>query len=117
GRDSPPAAGWQLAVGDRSASPAVLSWRLGERQEVRLDPAAPRRGGGQGRGSVVPAQQALVEQHGMSVGEGTEVGAVRIGAGMVGDELYPGAGDRVVVLLRGPLVRSDALDPAADPGH
>jgi hypothetical protein len=61
GRGSPPAAGWQLAVGDRSAGPAVLTGRPGERQEVWLDPSAPRRSGGQGRGPVVPGQQALVE--------------------------------------------------------
>jgi hypothetical protein len=53
----------------------------------------------------------------MPVGEGAEVGAVRIGVRVMGDDLYPGLGDRVVVLLRGPLVRGDVLDPVADPGR
>jgi hypothetical protein len=62
----------------------------------------------------VPGQQALVEQGGIPIGEGAEVGAVRIGLHVVGDEFHPGPGDRVVVFLRGTLVRGDALDPVAD---
>ena len=51
----------------------------------------------------------------MPPGEGVEVGAVRVGADVVGDDLHPGPGDRVVVFLRGPFVRGDPLDPVADP--
>ena len=41
----------------------------------------------------------------------------RVGIDVVGDDLHPGLGDRVVVLLRRPLVRGDVLDPVADPGR
>ena len=63
----------------------------------------------------MPAEQALVQERGIASGEGVEVGAVRVGLDVVGDDLDPGAGDRVVVLLRGPLVRGDVPDPGADP--
>src|SRR6059058_3813826 len=64
GRGGPAPAGRKLAVGDRSACPAVLTGRPGKRQEIRLGPAVPCGGGRQRRGPVVPAQQAFVEEHG-----------------------------------------------------
>ncbi len=91
--------------------------RPGERREVGLDPAVPGRVGGQGRRPVVPAKQALIEQCGIAPGESVEVGAVRFGIDVVGDDLHPGLGNRVMVLLRRPLVRRDVLDPVADPGR
>lgn len=63
----------------------------------------------------MPAEQALIEQRGVAAGEGVEVSAVRVSVDVVGDNLHPGPGDRVVILLRRPLVRGDVLDPAADP--
>src|SRR6516165_3985561 len=51
----------------------------------------------------------------MPCGKGTEVGTVRVGVDVVGDDLHPGPGDRVMVLLRSPLVRGYVPDPVADP--
>jgi hypothetical protein len=62
----------------------------------------------------VPAEQALVQERGVPPGEEVEVRAVRFRADVVGDDLDPGAGDRVMVFLRGPLVRGHATDPGAD---
>jgi hypothetical protein len=62
----------------------------------------------------VPAQQSLVEKRGMPRGEAAEVSAIRVGLGVVGDDLHPGPRDRVVVLLRRPRVDGDLLDPVAD---
>jgi hypothetical protein len=64
----------------------------------------------------VPAEQALVEQRGVVPGEGLEVGAVRVGGHVVSDDLDPGPRDRVMVLLRSPLVSGEVPDPVADPG-
>jgi len=52
----------------------------------------------------------------MAPGESLEVGAVRVGRHVVGDDLDPGPGDRVVVFPRRPLVRGYVPDPVADPG-
>jgi hypothetical protein len=66
----------------------------------------------------VPAEQALVQERGVPSGEDLEVRAVRVGRNMVRDQFHPGTRDRVVILLRGPLVRGDTADPAADlPGR
>src|SRR4051794_41261632 len=45
GRGGPAPAGRKLAVGDRSACPAVLTGRPGKRQEIPLGPAVPCGGG------------------------------------------------------------------------
>jgi hypothetical protein len=50
----------------------------------------------------------------MAPGEAVEVGALLVRRDVLGDDLDPGAGDRVVILLRCSLVRTDVPDPAAD---
>src|SRR5205823_2896383 len=86
----------------------------GEGGEVRFYPAGPRGGGGQGPRGVVPGQQPLVQQCGISVGEAGEVSAGRGGGHVVRDDLRPGPGDRGVELLRGALVGREVPDPAGD---
>jgi len=61
----------------------------GKGGKVGFDPAGPRLWAGQRCQTIETGQQALVEQRGMPICEGTEVGAARIGVDVVGDDLHP----------------------------
>ena len=71
-------------------------------------------------GAVTSMVGLIIESEGPNVGLG-DLCLVRsprnefsVRAEVVGDDLDPGAGDRVVILLRCVLVRADVTDPAAD---